>query len=302
MLRDAARAAERRCAPATHPDAGGLVVAIDKEHAERLADRLARITGERPDDRAPPTPPDASAADRALRGRLRRLARVGADGLRGRRRPAAARRRLRDDARAPSCSSARSSAASSAARRRRSEQMSHLFLPSDPRAEAARGADRGGAQPRARARRPRARRWPSAASAPRRGEAFRALWSSARRDDDVLQTTQPGEALQLFAEPAPPAPSPAFAAFTTTAAASRRPRTSAASGCATSAARSSPRSRAAPARRTARSTRASTATIGAASVDEVDASSSSSGQPRCSSERSADRAPGSAGERQLLAG
>ena len=33
----------------THPDAGGLVVAIDKEHAETLADRLARITGERPD-------------------------------------------------------------------------------------------------------------------------------------------------------------------------------------------------------------------------------------------------------------
>ena len=33
----------------THPDAGALVVAIDKEHAETLADRLARITGERPD-------------------------------------------------------------------------------------------------------------------------------------------------------------------------------------------------------------------------------------------------------------
>ena len=48
-------------------------------------------------------------------------------------------------------------------------------------------------------------------------EAFRALWSSARRDDDVLQTTQPGEALQLFAEATPvAAPSPALAAFTTT--------------------------------------------------------------------------------------
>ena len=47
------------------------------------------------------------------------------------------------------------------------------------------------------------------------GEAFRALWSSARRDEDVLQTTQPGDALQLFAEPAPPA----LAAFTTTTAA-----------------------------------------------------------------------------------
>ena len=46
-------------------------------------------------------------------------------------------------------------------------------------------------------------------------EGFRALWSSARRDDDVLQTTQPGEALQLFAD-ASPSPSPALAAFTTT--------------------------------------------------------------------------------------
>ena len=51
----------------------------------------------------------------------------------------------------------------------------------------------------------------------RGGEPFRALWSSARRDDDVLQTTQPGDALQLFAEPAPL--SPALAAFTTTPAA-----------------------------------------------------------------------------------
>src|SRR3954469_22612257 len=32
----------------THPDAGGLVVAIDKEHAERIAGRLARVSGERP--------------------------------------------------------------------------------------------------------------------------------------------------------------------------------------------------------------------------------------------------------------
>ena len=47
-------------------------------------------------------------------------------------------------------------------------------------------------------------------------EAFRALWSSARRDDDVLQTTAPGDALQLFADAAP-APSGRAGAFTTTA-------------------------------------------------------------------------------------
>ena len=69
MLRDAdERARELRAGD--HPEAGGLVVAIDKEHADKLADRLARITGERPDivhsDAA-----DASRADRALLGRRR---------------------------------------------------------------------------------------------------------------------------------------------------------------------------------------------------------------------------------------
>ena len=44
------------------------------------------------------------------------------------------------------------------------------------------------------------------------GDGFHALWSSARRDDEVMQTTAPGDALQLFAEAAPE-PSPALAAF-----------------------------------------------------------------------------------------
>ena len=47
VLRDANTRLEALRA-ADHPEAGGLVVAVDKEHAERLADRLARITGERP--------------------------------------------------------------------------------------------------------------------------------------------------------------------------------------------------------------------------------------------------------------
>ena len=41
MLRDA-DAQLRELRAGGHPDAGGLVVAIDKEHAEQLADRLAR--------------------------------------------------------------------------------------------------------------------------------------------------------------------------------------------------------------------------------------------------------------------
>ena len=95
VLRDAdARLTDLRSGP--HPDAGGLVVAIDMEHADRLAERLGRVSGERPmivtSDAA-----DASERIAALRRRLGPLARLGADGLRGRRRAAAAGRRLRDD-------------------------------------------------------------------------------------------------------------------------------------------------------------------------------------------------------------
>jgi hypothetical protein len=98
---------------------------------------------------------------------------------------------------------------------RPADQMSHVFLPSDPRLkelatqieqERNHALDLGPAaveEPVERAERAEP------------GEGFQALWSSARRDDDVLQTTQPGYALQLFADPSP---SPALAAFTTTAA------------------------------------------------------------------------------------
>ncbi len=89
-------------------------------------------------------------------------------------------------------------------------QMSHLFLPSDPtlkRLAAQIEEERNHAliaKPEGEAVEQGERGEPS--------EAFRALWSSARRDDDVMQTTAPGDALQLFAEAAP-APSPALAAF-----------------------------------------------------------------------------------------
>ena len=78
-----------------HPQAGGLVIAIDKEHADKLAGRLAPASpaSARPsctsDD--PRTPPRASP----LRRRQRAVAGLGPDGLRGRRHPAPARRRLR---------------------------------------------------------------------------------------------------------------------------------------------------------------------------------------------------------------
>jgi superfamily II DNA or RNA helicase len=47
VLRDANTRIETIRA-ADHPAAGALVVAVDKEHAEQLADRLGRITGTRP--------------------------------------------------------------------------------------------------------------------------------------------------------------------------------------------------------------------------------------------------------------
>ena len=82
--------------------------------------------------------------------------------------------------------------------------MSHVFLPSDPRLKRLATEieeERNHALVLEPAGEPVAERGERAEA----GEAFQALWSSARRDDEVLQTTQPGDALQLFAEPAPPA-------------------------------------------------------------------------------------------------
>jgi superfamily II DNA or RNA helicase len=211
VLRDADAELSRLRAGA-HPDAGGLVVAIDKEHAERLAARLARVSGEPP---VIVTSDEADASQRIQRfaaGAGRWLVSVlmvseGVDIP-----------RLRVGVYATSARTELFFRQVVGRFIRRTpvprEQMSHLFLPSDPTlkrlaaqieeernhalAQLAEGegverAERGEAD-----------------------EAFRALWSSARRDDDVLQTTQPGDALQLFAEAAPAAASPALAAFTTT--------------------------------------------------------------------------------------
>jgi superfamily II DNA or RNA helicase len=211
VLRDADAELSRLRAGA-HPDAGGLVVAIDKEHAERLAARLARVSGEPP---VIVTSDEADASQRIQRfaaGAGRWLVSVlmvseGVDIP-----------RLRVGVYATSARTELFFRQVVGRFIRRTpvprEQMSHLFLPSDPtlkrlaaqieeernhalaqlaEGEAVERAERGEAD-----------------------EAFRALWSSARRDDDVLQTTQPGDALQLFAEAAPAAASPALAAFTTT--------------------------------------------------------------------------------------
>ena len=189
---------------------------MDKEHADKLADRLARITGERPDivhsDAA-----DASARiARFSSGSAPWLVSVlmvseGVDVPRLRVGVYATTARTELFFRQVIGRFIRRTPAPKV-------QMSHVFLPSDPRLkklaveveeERNHALDLGpvGEQVAERGERGET------------GEAFRALSSSARRDDEVLQTTQPGDALQLFAEPAPPTASPALAAFTTTPAA-----------------------------------------------------------------------------------
>ena len=201
-----------------HPDAGALVVAADKEHANKLADRLARIVGERPDV---VTSDEADASARIARfssGSDPWLVSVlmvseGVDVPRLRVGVYATTARTELFFRQVIGRFIRRTAAPK-------DQMSHVFLPSDPRLkELATQIEEernhaldlspvGPEEPVERGERAEP------------GEAFAALWSSARRDDDVLQTTQPGDALQLFADPSP---SPALAAFTTTAAGAGTP-------------------------------------------------------------------------------
>jgi superfamily II DNA or RNA helicase len=194
-----------------HPDAGGLVVAIDKEHAERLAQRLARVAGEKPEIVT------SDAADASQR--IQRFAAGAGSWLvsvlmvsEGVDIP-----RLRVGVYATSARTELFFRQVVGRFIRRTlgpkEQMSHLFLPSDPTLKRL--------ATQIEEERNHALIQLADGEAVERGEradsedAFRALWSSARRDDDVLQTTQPGDALQLFADAAP-APSAALQAFTTT--------------------------------------------------------------------------------------
>jgi superfamily II DNA or RNA helicase len=191
-----------------HPDAGGLVVAADKEHAELLAGRLARIAGERPDVVTSDAADASARISRFASGSGAWLVSVlmvseGVDIP-----------RLRVGVYATSARTelffrqvvGRFTRRTPAPR----EQMAHLFLPSDPVLKRLAGQIEEERNHALAAK-------PEGEAAERgergeRGDGFHALWSSARRDDDVLQTTAPGDTLRLFAEAAP-APSPALAAF-----------------------------------------------------------------------------------------
>ena len=218
VLRDAVLRLERIRA-GDHPDAGGLVVAADKEHAEALARRLAEVAGEEPAV-VTSDAPDASA----------RIARFAAGSgcwlvsvlmvSEGVDIP-----RLRVGVYATSARTelffrqvvGRFVRRTPAPR----DQMSHLFMPADPtlRRLAARVEEE---RRHALALEPRAD--PLAEPVERRrtepSDPFRALWASAHGEAEMLHTTQPGDALQLFAEPAPPA----VAAFAVAAPAPAAPR------------------------------------------------------------------------------
>jgi superfamily II DNA or RNA helicase len=195
----------------THPDAGGLVVAVDKEHAEALADRLARITGERPEVVTSDAPDASARIARFAAGAGAWLVSVlmvseGVDVP-----------RLRVGVYATSARTELFFRQVVGRFVRRTpqprEQMSHVFLPSDPTLKRL-AAQIEEERNHALALEPDGDAEAVERVAPEEpAEAFRALWSSARRDDDVLRTTQPGDALQLFGG-TEPAPSPALAAFT----------------------------------------------------------------------------------------
>ena len=210
VLRDAVRRLERVRA-GDHPDAGGLVVAADKEHADALAERLAPIAGERPDVVTSDAPDASARIARFAAGRGTWLVSVlmvseGVDIPRLRVGVYATSARTELFFRQVVGRFIRRTPAPA-------DQMSHVYLPADPalkRLAAQVEEERRHALTLEPAGEPVLELAERARSEP--AEAFRALWSSAHGEAELLSTTQPGETMSLFA--ADPPPSPALAAFT----------------------------------------------------------------------------------------
>jgi len=184
---------------AGHPDAGGLVIAANKLHARRLAERLAAIAGERvevvtSDD------PDASARIEAFAaGRARWLVSVlmvseGVDIPRLRVGVYATAARTELFFRQVVGRFVRRTA-------RPSRQMSYLLLPADPQLKAL-AAKVEEERRHALDLRPGLEEMLGERPAERleSGDAFLALSSSAHLEDVIRSTTQPGDALALFAD------------------------------------------------------------------------------------------------------
>ena len=280
VLRDAdARLSDLRSGP--HPEAGGLVVATDMEHAGRLAERLARISGEEP---MIVTSETEGASDRIARfaaGSGRWLVSVlmvseGVDVPRLRVGVYATTARTELFFRQVVGRFVRRTPTPR-------EQMSHLFLASDPRLKQL-AAQVEEERNHALSSRPRARSWPSSASARRRRR--RGGCSPPAPAATTTCCRPPSPARRCSCSPTrPPRPRPRRRSPRSPRP-SRRRATRPASACATSAARWSPPSRAAPARPTARSTRGSTGRP-APARSRRPARSSSSAATGCSSANSA---------------
>jgi superfamily II DNA or RNA helicase len=219
VLRDAVLRLERIRAGA-HPDAGGLVIAADKEHAEALAVRLERVAGERPEVVTSDAPDASARIARFAAGHGTWLVSVlmvseGVDVPRLRVGVYATSARTELFFRQVVGRFIRRTAAPK-------DQMSHVFLPADPtlkRLAAQVEEERRHALNLELKGEPLEEPAERVHSEP--GDAFRALSASAHGEAEMLQTTQPGETMSLFA--ADPPPSPALAAFAVPAAAVSAP-------------------------------------------------------------------------------
>ncbi|HEX8856215.1 MAG TPA: DEAD/DEAH box helicase family protein [Thermoleophilaceae bacterium] len=209
VLRDAdARLSAVRAA--RHPEAGGLVVAADKEHAARIAMRLARISGEAPEI-VTSDEPDSSARISAFSGSSRRwlvsvlMVSEGVDIPRLRVGVYATAARTELFFRQVIGRFVRRTPVPRA-------QMSYLFLAADPRLRelAARVEEE---RNHALELRPELEEEHEALErVVGEGAMFEALSSSARADDVITSSMRPGDELQLFYDAAPvkavPAPAP----------------------------------------------------------------------------------------------
>jgi len=185
-----------------HPEAGGLVVAADKEHANALADRLTKVTGLRPAVVTSDDPAASDGIDRFAAGRERWLVSVlmvseGVDipRLRVGVYATPARTELffrqvvgRFVRRTPMPRS----------------QMSYLLMPADPDLKllAARVEEE---RRHALELDPMVEERDAPVERSAAGDGFTALSSNAHLEDVISSTTAPGDALLLFADEASPA-------------------------------------------------------------------------------------------------
>jgi superfamily II DNA or RNA helicase len=200
VLRDAdARLSD--CRAGGHRDAGGLVIAADKEHARQIARRLGTVAGEQPAVVTSDDPGASQAIERFASGSDRWLVSVlmvseGVDipRLRVGVYATAARTELffrqvvgRFVRRTPTPS----------------RQMSFLLLPADPQLKRL-AAQIEEERRHALALQPDLEERDAPVVRSESSDGFVALSSSARLDDVISSTTRPGDALHLFADEANP--------------------------------------------------------------------------------------------------